>query len=148
MERLVDNIRAGKGGLYPGVEDVFGFLKENGYAIYIASNGLIEYLKAIVEYYQMDRWVTETFSIQQIGTLNKGDLVQSILQKYGITNGAVVGDRLSDISAAKDNGLISVGCHFDFAREEELAEADYVIKNFEELKEFLPTIGDRIGLAK
>ncbi|WP_433750473.1 hypothetical protein [Falsibacillus pallidus] len=41
--------------------------------------------------------------------------------------------------------LISVGCHFDFAREEELAEADYVIKNFEELKELLPTIVERIG---
>lgn len=45
----------------------------------------------------MDRWVTETFSIQQIHTLNKSDFVNTILQKYVIQHAAVVGDCLSDI---------------------------------------------------
>lgn len=73
----------------------------------------------------MDRWVTETFSIQQIHTLNKSDFVNTILQKYVIQHAAVVGDRLSDINAAKDNGMLAIGCHFDFAKEE--AQADFVI---------------------
>ncbi|MUK89299.1 HAD hydrolase-like protein [Ornithinibacillus sp. L9] len=137
LERLIENISIGKGDLYPNVKEVFSYLKENDCSIYIASNGLTEYLKAIVSYYHLDELVTETFSIQKIKSLNKSDLVQSIIKKYGITNGAVVGDRLSDINAAKDNGLVSIGCNFDFAREDELSQADIVIDDLAELQTIL-----------
>jgi phosphoglycolate phosphatase-like HAD superfamily hydrolase len=140
LEKLIGNIKSGKGALYPNVKEVFSYLKEKDCSIYIASNGLTEYLKAVVSYYGLDKWVTETFSIQQIKTLNKSDLVQSIIKKYCITNGAVVGDRLSDINAAKDNGLVSIGCNFDFAREDELSQADMVIDNLKELKTILTNL--------
>lgn len=134
LERLIENIRSGNGALYPNVKEVFSYLKDNGFSIYIASNGLTDYLKAIVSYYHLDNWITETFSIQQIESLNKSDLVKSIIEKYGITNAAVVGDRLSDINAAKDNGLVAIGCNFDFAQEDELSQADIVIDDLIELK--------------
>ncbi|MEN1936447.1 HAD hydrolase-like protein [Paenibacillus sp. 102] len=137
LERLVENIRSGKGALYPNVKKVFNYLIENNYSIYIASNGLTEYLHAIVSYYNLDHWVTETCSIEQIQTLDKGDLVKTIIQKYDIKKAAVVGDRLSDINAAKDNGLIAIGCNFDFAQEDELAQADLVINDLMELKTVL-----------
>ncbi|MGX6445116.1 HAD hydrolase-like protein [Neobacillus sp. K501] len=137
LKRLIENIKNGKGALYPNVKEIFTYLKENNYSIYIASNGLSDYLNAIVSYYHLNQWVTETFSIQQIETLNKSDLVHSIIKKYNITNGAVVGDRLSDINAAKENGLVSIGCNFDFAREEELSQADMVIDDLMELQTFL-----------
>ncbi|MBO0960026.1 HAD hydrolase-like protein [Neobacillus sp. MM2021_6] len=140
LERLVRNIRSGKGALYPNVKEVFTFLKEHNCSIYIASNGLSAYLKAIVSYYNLDKWVTETFSIQQIESLSKSDLVRSILKKYDITNAAVVGDRLSDINAAKDNGLISIGCNFDFAQEDELSQDEIVIDDLIELKAILPKL--------
>ena len=140
LERLIENIRSGKGALYPNVKEVFSYLKENNCSIYIASNGLTEYLKSIVSYYHLDKWVTETFSIQQIKSLNKSDLVQSIIKKYGITSGAVVGDRLSYINAAKENGLVSIGCNFDFAREDELSQADMVIDDLTELQTILPKL--------
>lgn len=80
LERLIENIQSGKGALYPNVKEVLSYLKEKNCSVYIASNGLSEYLKAIVSYYHLDLWVTETFSIQQINTLNKSDLVQSIIK--------------------------------------------------------------------
>ncbi|MEK7016179.1 HAD family hydrolase [Bacillus sp. FSL R9-9410] len=140
LERLIENIKSGKGALYPYVREVFSFIKENNCSIYIASNGLTEYLQAIVSYYDLDQWVTETFSIEQIQSLNKSDLVKSILMKYDIKEAAVVGDRLSDINAAKDNGLIAIGCNFDFAQEDELAHADLVIADLMELKGILPEL--------
>jgi len=133
LKKLISHINTGNGALYKGVEDLFVHLKSSGHAIYIASNGLIEYLEAIVNYYNLDRWVMETFSIQQVNTHNKSDLVGFIKRKYGIENGAMVGDRLSDIKAAKDNGLTAIGCKFDFAKEEELAQADLIIHDFKEL---------------
>ncbi|GCF78441.1 5'-methylthioadenosine/S-adenosylhomocysteine nucleosidase [Bacillus cereus] len=84
--------------------------------------------------------MTETFSIEQIQSLNKGDLVKSIMNKYDIKEAAVVGDRLSDINAAKDNGLLAIGCNFDFAQEDELAHADIVIDDLIELKRILPAV--------
>ncbi len=62
------------------------------------------------------------------------------MNKYDIKEAAVVGDRLSDINAAKDNGLLAVGCNFDFAQEEELAQADIVIDDLIELKRILPAV--------
>lgn len=140
LERLIENIKSGKGALYPNVKEVFNYLKEIGCSIYIASNGLTDYLKAIVSHYDLEQWVTETFSIEQISSLNKGDLVKNILKKYDLKGAAVVGDRLSDINAAKDNGLIAIGCNFDFAQEEELAHADLVIADLMELKGILPEL--------
>ena len=137
LESLIENINNSKGALYPNVKEVFSYLTKNNWSVFIASNGLKEYLNAIVRYYHLDNWVTETFSIQQIKSLNKSDLVHDIVKKYGITNAAVVGDRLSDIKAAKDNGLVAIGCNFDFAQEDELAKADFVIDDLIELKEVL-----------
>ncbi|MET3683463.1 adenosylhomocysteine nucleosidase [Alkalibacillus flavidus] len=114
LERLIEQINQGKGALYPHVKATFQNLKAKGYDLFIASNGLVDYLNAIVRYYQLDRWVTETFSIQQIDSDDKADLVRTILDQYAITDGAVVGDRSSDIRAAEENGLTAIGCQFDF----------------------------------
>lgn len=133
LERLIENINNGKGALYPHTQAVLAELKNRNFAIFIASNGLPAYLKAIVEYYELDKWVTETFSIAQIHSLNKADLVRAVIQKYEIASGAVVGDRLSDIQAASRNGFLSVGCNFDFAKLEELSEADIVIDDLRDL---------------
>lgn len=46
--------------------------------------------------------------------LNKGDLVKSIMNKYDIKEVVVVGDWLFDINVVKDNGLLVIGCNFDF----------------------------------
>lgn len=136
-DKLIENINRGKGALYPHVEEVFRYIKSMNGSIYIASNGQTEYLNAIVRFYNLDNWVTETFSIQQIHSQNKADLVGGILKKYDIKTGAVIGDRLSDINAAKHNGLVAIGCRFDFSQDDELSQADFIINTFMELKYLL-----------
>lgn len=84
------NIKSGNGALYPNVHEIFRFLYENNFKIFIASNGLTDYLHAIVTYYNLENWVTETFSIEQIHTLNKGDLVKTIIDKYEIREGQLL----------------------------------------------------------
>ncbi|WP_078382759.1 HAD hydrolase-like protein [Sutcliffiella halmapala] len=137
---LITKINEGKGALYPNAVEILSYLKDNNYSIFIASNGVTEYLNAIVKYYNLDEWVIEVFSIQQIQSQNKADLVQTILKKYNIVNGAVIGDRLTDIKAAKSNGLTAIGCNFDFAQEAELAQSDVVIDDLGELKAIIPAL--------
>ncbi|WP_455330710.1 HAD hydrolase-like protein [Exiguobacterium profundum] len=133
LTRLIKNIENGNVALYPGVLELFEQLYQMGHSIFVASNGLVDYLQAIVTHYELDRWITATYSIQQIDTLDKADLVAGIVKKYEIQDGFVVGDRLSDISAARANGLISIGCRFDFAQETELKEADYIVNHLSEV---------------
>ncbi|QHT46238.1 HAD hydrolase-like protein [Bacillus sp. SB49] len=143
LARLLHHIKEGNGALYPHAGETLRLLKEKGCRLFIASNGLIDYLQAIVRCYSLDEWVTETFSIEQIDSLDKADLVKEIVNKYDLKDAVVVGDRLSDIRAAETNGLVSVGCRFDFAKEEELAEADYIIN---ELQDLLPVVMQTVSV--
>ncbi|MFJ8071737.1 HAD hydrolase-like protein [Peribacillus sp. NPDC096447] len=135
-KKLIELIQAQKGALYADVERTLNELSKK-YPLFIASNGQIEYLQAIVETYNLDRFIQNTYSIQLIRSGHKSDLVQMVKNKNQIGNGYVVGDRSSDISAAKDNELIAVGVNFDFAQEDELKQADFVVNNFKEILELV-----------
>ncbi|WP_338014646.1 HAD family hydrolase [Paenisporosarcina cavernae] len=137
QKKLIELIANGNGALYPHVLDIFRYLEEKDRSIFIASNGLVDYLRAIVQFYKLDQWILETFSIQQIDSLDKGELVKLIKESYSITDAIVVGDRLSDFSAAKENGFPSIGCDFDFAHKEELSQADIIIQDLREIKKFV-----------
>ncbi|OHR63633.1 nucleosidase [Bacillus sp. HMSC76G11] len=143
-EQLILSIESGRGALYPNVQALFQNLKADHHHLFIASNGQTEYLEAIVRHYGLQEWITETFSIQQIQSQNKSDLVKRIAEKHLIKDGFVVGDRLSDIMAAKDNQFISIGCKFDFAQEEELALADYVVEDLLEVHAITSLITMRV----
>lgn len=132
-EHLINNINSGKGKLYPDAKKVMQYLKMNNYSIYIASNGLKKYLNAITSFFKLESFITEVFSIEDTPSGNKGDMVAKIINKYDIKKATVVGDRLSDINAAKDNKLIAVGCEFDFAQIHEFREADFTIKSLKEI---------------
>ncbi|WP_088043390.1 HAD hydrolase-like protein [Bacillus sp. EAC] len=136
-QKLVENIEVGNGGLYPNVIEIFEFLSKKNIPIFIASNGLTEYLNAIIKFYQLNHWLMDVYSIQQIESLDKTELVKNIIETHSIEDGIVVGDRLSDFNAAKENALLAVGCKFDFAQEEELIEADIIIDNLILLKEII-----------
>ncbi|WP_347860991.1 HAD hydrolase-like protein [Salimicrobium sp. PL1-032A] len=131
---LISSIREGKGALYPHVKETLADLKEAGYTLLIASNGLPDYLKAIMDTYHLDRYISDVFSIAAVPSGDKGELVEKVCRTYEVTEGTGVGDRLSDFNAAHRNRLKAVGCRFDFSKEEELKEADVIIDDLQELK--------------
>ncbi len=131
-EQLVQLIRSKKGALYKGVEDTLIKLAVN-HPIYIASNGQTPYLQAIYETYELQQWVIKFYSIDGIESGNKSELVQRVIEENQLETGYVIGDRLSDFVAAKDNGFQSIGVRFDFAQENELEKADVVVNHFEDI---------------
>lgn len=124
--KLIEQIRNHQGALYPHAEQTLAALSEN-YPLYIASNGQVDYLQAIVETYQLERFIKGIYSIQSIVSGHKSDLVKRVVEENEIQNGVVVGDRSSDIQAAHDNQLQSIGVRFDFAQDNELQKADIII---------------------
>lgn len=132
QQQLIIQIRENKGALYDGVEETLTLLSEL-YPLFIASNGQIEYLQAIIEEYKLHRFIQHTYSIQVIPSGNKSELVQLVKTENQIQGVFVVGDRASDIQAAKDNNLTAIGVRFDFAQENELQYADYVVDSFQDI---------------
>ncbi|UII58175.1 HAD hydrolase-like protein (plasmid) [Cytobacillus spongiae] len=140
---LIENIYRGKGKLYPHTVEILTYLSERGFRIFVASNGYPHYLKAIVEYYQLDQWIENCYSIQEIKSNDKGKLIQRIKEEHDLSYGVVIGDRLSDFEGARANDLLSIGCAFDFSQEIELREADIVVEDLMEIKEYLEEMNER-----
>ena len=129
---LIEQIKSGKGALYEEVESTLMKLAEK-HPLFIASNGQTAYLQVIAQTYKLTKWIKGIYSIDLIASGNKSELVSTILKENNFHGGFVVGDRSSDIQAALDNQLISIGVRFDFAQEKELEKADYIVNTFDEI---------------
>ncbi|OEH93148.1 hypothetical protein BFG57_13225 [Bacillus solimangrovi] len=134
---IIEEIRSGNGELYPGAVELLKSLKAKNIPVFIASNGLEAYLKEIVDYFQLEKYLKDVYSIQRSITNSKVDLVQLLLKEYGIKSGVVIGDRASDIEAATNNDLLSIGCTFGFGNETELEGANYLINELNEVNGIL-----------
>lgn len=132
QQALIQEIEQGNGALYDGVEETLATLAKK-YPLYIASNGQLTYLNAIVEYFALHRYIQKVYSIEGIRSNSKSELVANALKEQHITSGFVVGDRASDIAAAADNGLVSIGLRFDFSQAAELEKADHIVSHFDKL---------------
>lgn len=148
QKSLIENIRNGLGELYPYTNQVLQELTNRSISVFIASNGEQEYLHTIANQFALHDWVSGVYSIQVINSGDKSDLVHKIMNDYNISEALLVGDRRSDISAAKDNNLLAVGCKFDFSQEGELEEADVVIEDLRSVLELTARLPHHLHVNK
>lgn len=134
---LIYCIGKGKSKMYEGAEDTLGYIKSKGYEIFIASNGDKDYLEALYQNHHMERFVTGVYSINDIETSSKSDLVKHIIQEEQVEPEYIVGDRLPDFIAGKNNDIHVIGCKFYFSKPDELVEADDVIESLVDLKKII-----------
>ena len=137
QDSLIEDIKSGIGSLHDELKEALDYLLTRGFKLYIASNGDTDYLKAIYDTYDLGKYFTDFFSINEVTTSSKSDLVAYIIDKENIQIKYIVGDRLSDFQATKDNGVKSIGCKFYFSKIEELDTADHVIESLSQLKEII-----------
>ncbi|MCK1994061.1 HAD hydrolase-like protein [Peribacillus muralis] len=137
LECLNQEIKEGKGQLFPNVLETLSTFKELGISVFIASNGLEKYLEEICSYFGLHQYVTDIYSVQRSAEGSKSDLVRMLLNDHQIQNAMMIGDRKSDIEAAKKNSLTAVGCQFGFAEEQELNDADVLIADFRDLQTYV-----------
>lgn len=135
----MEELGTGRGNLYPGVIETLRELRDRGIRLFIASNGLEEYVKGVPTIKGIGDWFEGIYSAGEFATTTKVDLVRRLLDTYGIERAWMVGDRSSDVEAGKKNGLFVVGCDYaGFRREGELDGSDAVIRTFPELLKWLP----------
>ncbi|MFC4306098.1 HAD family hydrolase [Cohnella boryungensis] len=143
LQYELEELESGCGQLYPGVAETLGELRSRGVRLFVASNGLEEYVKAVPAVKGIADQFEALYSAGEFATATKVDLVRQLLDRFGIEHAWMVGDRSSDVEAGKSNGLFVVGCDYaGFRREGELEGSDAVIRAFPELLELLPQAGE------
>ncbi|SCW54481.1 Phosphoglycolate phosphatase, HAD superfamily [Paenibacillus tianmuensis] len=140
LKLQVEGMARGEGKLYDGVADTLRELRRRGVRLFIASNGLEAYVKGVIRHQELEPLfeVGGLYSAGEFATRSKVDLVRQLLDKHGIANAWMVGDRSSDVEAGHANGLYVVGCDYaGFRKEGELDQADVRIADFRDLPTLL-----------
>jgi phosphoglycolate phosphatase len=139
---LVSDIRAGKGIIYDGAAEVFETVALRGHGILIASNGQYDYITAILEAHGLDRYLAAPVCTVDFSSIRtKGEILSFYRAELAIENSLVmVGDRRSDLAAAKENGAYFIGCAFGHAGDTEVCGADYIAHSYGDISTHIGTI--------
>lgn len=144
-ERLINKFKADlidfearaiaeSGQLYPGVEELLAKLGNKGFTLCICSNGNKEYISSICQKFGFDRYFSDIW-FEHKG-ITKSQAVGLLKQKHQVHSFIMVGDRNSDIQAARDNCGISVGAAYGFGGKETEA-ADYKANNIQQVYDMI-----------
>jgi len=131
------------GEFYDGAIEMLKRLKDKGYLLCICSNGNKEYIVDIANAFGLNDIFNEIW--YERSGISKSDAVKTLVQKYNSPRFVMVGDRLVDIKAAKDNDGISIGVSYGFGKDEVL-EADHVVPSISELEGLIYRLVDEVLL--
>lgn len=151
LENELNGLKDGYGALYPNVVETLLEFKNLGYRLFIASNGLKDYVDNVLSNFRINHLFEAVYSAGEYKTETKIELVNKLISDLDMKKAIMVGDRSSDVEAGKANGLFIIGCNFGFSSDGELRGADEIITNFEQLinlvqaKSFYSIRGDANG---
>ena len=125
------------GKLYEGVIESLIRLKNLGFTLCICSNGNEVYIKQVSKKFRFNKIFCEiSFNDNK---LSKSERVAIIKDKYKADKFIMVGDRTSDIEAARENNGISIGVTYGFGKDEPLS-ADYVARDIKDVENIIGKI--------
>ncbi|MFD1424826.1 HAD family hydrolase [Laceyella tengchongensis] len=137
LAKELELFEQGVGQCYPGVEETLPQLIDQGWSLFIASNGVGPYVRGALSSKGLISLFKGIYTAGDYETETKVDLVRICKETHGITQGYMVGDRQSDVRAGLENGLVVIGCRYtgfpQFGGEEELQGADMILSTFSEL---------------
>jgi len=134
----MEGLKQGQGVLYEGVADTLQALHAKGVRLFVASNGLEDYVKHVVQAKGIGELFEGLYSAGKYRTRSKVDLVRLLLDTHEIRSAWMVGDRSSDVEAGLRNGLTVAACDYAGFREQgELEGAHMRIGHFAGLLDHL-----------
>lgn len=123
---------------FSGVLDTFSKLYKEGYKLVLYSNCSREYLEAALDVIGIRAYVDYAECVKDNG-IEKPELINKIMGLYPGCQAVVVGDRIHDLEAARENQLPCVAALYGFGKAE-MVEADYKIEHIDELENLLKGI--------
>ena len=127
-----------------GVPEMLRALKEKGRYVAVASSKPEEYVRRILEHFDLLQYFDEVVGASMDEKRSaKKDIIEEALHRMGKSPGdreiLMIGDRKHDVEGAKQCGLDNLGVYTGFAPEGELEEAGatYVFHTIAEMTDFL-----------
>jgi phosphoglycolate phosphatase len=122
--------------LYPGTAEGIEHLAGSGHRLFVATAKAEVYARRIIEHFQLGHHFVEVYGAVLSGAgSHKSELLARLVMEHGIdpVESVMIGDRGSDVSGARVNGLRTVGVLWGYGTAEELADADLRVETWDEL---------------
>jgi phosphoglycolate phosphatase len=132
MKKLVEE---GSSNLYDGAIEILDYLKKKGYHLVFLSNCKLYYRDAHKKTFALDRYFEDMVCSEEHNFIPKYEILSRIKSKYP-EKLVIVGDRAQDIEAGIKNDIFTIGCTYGYALQDELKDADMLIHDIIELKNY------------
>jgi phosphoglycolate phosphatase-like HAD superfamily hydrolase len=109
------------GRLFDGTEDMLRRLKEGAHALYVCSNGSVEYIELVLTSMGVREYFDGVYSAKL--ALSKADRLCELL--CGDKNAVFIGDTFDDLLAARQNGLAFIAALYGYGGDGALDELAY-----------------------
>ena len=128
--------------VYPGIEELLAGLKAEGKKLIVATSKAEKGTKLVLEHFGLDKYFDFVATSNDADRKYKIDVIRYALDMCGIKDldrAVMVGDRESDISAAAEAGMDSIGVLYGYGDEEELttAGATFIAETAEDVGEII-----------
>lgn len=134
--------------VYPGIPGLLRELVDTGRRLAVATSKPLPYAVPIIEHFALDEYFEAVFgpAIDGDGT-EKGDVVAQALValRVELDDVVLVGDRSHDVIGAHENGIPCIGALWGYGSTEELADADALAADVDELAALLGLTPDLRG---
>ena len=132
-ENLVSLILARQGELIAGADVLIPELRRQGCTMLVASNGARAYVEAVLAAYNLKQYFSGPFLYAEDGYGTKSGIVKEYMQVLDPGTFIMIGDRITDLDAARDNGIPFIGCAFGHAGIEEIGGEKYIVHSLDEV---------------
>ncbi len=144
QKALATMVRNGGGRLIEGVCETLDSLSKKGYRICAASNGTKEYIEAILKTHDLFKYFEPLVVIDEKHE-NKSAIVRQYIQQSPFGDRFImIGDRQSDIDAARDNAIPFIGCAFGHMGSSEIERERWIARKFEDIPALVQEIENAV----
>lgn len=116
---------------FPAVKETLDILKKRGYKLVVYSNCDIGYLNNMLLSFHIKQYFNYT-TCKGKENISKSEIVKTIMNNFPGLKVAVIGDKIHDIIAARENNCLSIGVLYGYGKDEP-KQADMTINKFSDL---------------
>jgi phosphoglycolate phosphatase-like HAD superfamily hydrolase len=140
LQVICGHVAAGDGILYPDVAETLRRLRARGALLAVASNGRTRYVETVLATYGLSELFVPLITADMVG--DKTAVLRAYLERLSVPPGAtaMIGDRASDVAAARAVGCHFVGCDYGHGYRAEIETAGPLVRRFADLPGVIATL--------
>lgn len=139
QEAKRSQVESGNIRLHPEILEALALLRDLGYRMAILSLDSRDYMLAVIDYFELDRYIDISVCSSDFGGPNPSLGLLEIVDNQEIlkSEAVYISNRSEGLVVARELGIVSVGCQWGGVSPEELQSADEVVESPGELVELL-----------